>query len=369
MHILQKGVSWGMACALLLGASFAHAAVLRSGDVVSVPQDATIAGDFYATGNQIQLSGPVEGDVYVAGGTVTLNGPVSGDVVVVGGTVTINGEVKDDVRVLSGKVIIADRVGGDVVALAGSLSLLSSSKVDGDVFFYLGEAGIEGEVLGTVHARAESVAVSGLVHALDVTLSDTLEVRDGAVVKGDVAYESPDQFSRGHTATIEGSVHRKEGEEVREGWSGLPVKGFLMSLFAALLMVLLFRTRLTHLLETTKTHIPLAGLLGLAGLLTTPLLVGLLLVTIIGVLPGVALLFTYLVFLIVAYALVPVVLGVLIAYAAVRSPQVGILWTALGALALHALLLVPIIGWLIFSVVSIIVLGALLREAYRIVVG
>ena len=59
----------------------------------TVPSGQVIDNDVLATGTDVLIDGTVNGDLWAVGSTITVNGPVSGSLVAVGETVTLNGKV------------------------------------------------------------------------------------------------------------------------------------------------------------------------------------------------------------------------------------------------------------------------------------
>ncbi len=171
--------------------SLSHAAVIRTGDIVTVPADATVPADFYALGSDITISGVIEGDLYAVGKSIVINGTVKGDVFAVGASVSVHGETLDDVRVVGGKVILADATKGDAMILGGFASILSTASIGEDVFFYGGRLDTEGIINGALHARAEQLVINASVGALeDLVISQELLLGDSAHIKGSISYES-----------------------------------------------------------------------------------------------------------------------------------------------------------------------------------
>ena len=147
-----------------------EAAVMRTGDIVSVPKDAVVPGDFYALGGKsVNISGVIEGDLYAVGQSITINGTVMGDVVAIGGSVQIHGNVEDDVRVVSGSVELAEAVKGDVIVIGGFATVLSTATIDEDLYFYGGQLDVDGEVVGMLHVQAESLVINSSVGSVDAT--------------------------------------------------------------------------------------------------------------------------------------------------------------------------------------------------------
>ncbi len=353
--------------ALLLFAGFpsdSYAAVIRSGEIVSVPEDAVVPGDFYGMGGDVHISGVIEGDLYVLGGTVTINGKVEGDVVVVGGTVSIHGPVGDDVRVVGGKVVIADAVTDDVIVVGGSLAMLSTAHIDGDFLFYGGQAEVSGKVAGEVHGSGESMVVNSAVGSIDVVMAKELLISDSAHVQGGLTYRSPEEFSRAPNAVIDGEIIRETVAPIPDRAMGPSLPFLFMSLFSSLVAVLLFRDRIRALIETHAHSIGLSGFLGFGALLMLPTAAAILLASVLGALAGGLVLIVYFGFLLVALILSPIVVGGMLAKLVVHEYRVSWLWAGAGVVVTQALLFVPIIGPILLSVLFLIVLGMLVHKTY-----
>jgi cytoskeletal protein CcmA (bactofilin family) len=66
----------------------------------TVPSEQVIDNDVLATGTDVRIDGTINGDLLAIGSTVTVNGPVSGSLVAVGRTVVLNGDVGGSTYVL-----------------------------------------------------------------------------------------------------------------------------------------------------------------------------------------------------------------------------------------------------------------------------
>jgi len=66
----------------------------------TVPAGQVIDNDVLARGTDVIIDGTINGDLLAIGSTVTVNGPVSGSLVAVGRTVTVNGQVGGSVYVV-----------------------------------------------------------------------------------------------------------------------------------------------------------------------------------------------------------------------------------------------------------------------------
>lgn len=360
-----------IAMLLLLTLAFAPVSasaetVLRVGDSVRIASDERVEEDFYAAGGSVAVSGEVVGDVYAAGGSVTANGAISEDLTAIGGTVDVHAPVEDDVRVIGGDVTIAESVKGDVFVLGGSLTILSSATIEGDVFFYGGEAVVAGDVAGSVVGGAQRFRIDAAVgENVDVSSSRPLVLGDRASVSGDVRYQSFGELSRAQNAVVEGDIVHNEPATEEGSGAGAAVMAFIIHLFAALCVYLFAKRELSALMQNTIANYGRSSVVGLSIFFLMPVVIVLLMVTLIGGFLGVMGLFAFLTLLALALALVPIFLGALISKFAVKTTHVDLVWIIVGALVAHAALQIPFIGPLAVFATFLLVLGGLVWRCYR----
>ena len=338
--------------------------VVRTGGSVSVGVNQVVENDFYAAGSSVSSSGEIREDMYVVAGTVTINGKIGQDLTVFGGTVQVHAPVGDDVRVVGGQTVIAGEVGGDLFVIGGMLKVLSSAKIGGNIYFYGGEAEIEGEVVGSVMGRADSFMVdAGVGGGIDVVGSLTLA--DRAAVTGDVRYDSFYDLSRAQGATVEGSITR--GALTEEGNRAGNFSLFIMMawFFTTLCFFLFFRNQLEEFWHGLRKHGARSGLIGLSTLIIAPILSVILIVTLLGAWLGLMVLSLFGLLLILSLVLVPVVIGRYVMTLVGRKGPLDLAAALAGIATVFLLCYIPVIGkFIIFATVAVI-LGGLLSAAYR----
>jgi hypothetical protein len=136
---------------------------LRTGDVVTVPQDETWDGNLYLFAGQVTLNGNVDGDLTAFGGLVEINGNVTGDLLTAGGRVLLVGTVDGDVRAAGGQVEVTGSVTGDLLVSGGQVTTFSGSSVGGDVIVSGGQVTVDGDVDGSVVGAAGQYSSSGTI--------------------------------------------------------------------------------------------------------------------------------------------------------------------------------------------------------------
>ena len=345
--------------------SVSAATVLRTGDTVTVANDQVVSGDFYATGGTVSNSGLIEGDLYTAAGSFTNNGTVDGDLTVVSGSAQIHASVTDDVRVVGGDVVIAGNVGGDVVVVGGLLKVLSTAEIQGDVLFFGGELQVLGKVEGSVMGTAEQARIdSHIGQSIDMKVG-AITLGDRAEVLGDVRYTAVNEVVRSQNAVVVGDIVKNSATDNEAPVSyERYVISFIVILFSALVLQLIFRAHLQKALPALTTNIGMSGLIGIAGVILIPLLMVVSLASMLGILVGLILLFGLVLLLLVSFALSSILVGAMVNRYVTGHATLNVVYTILGAALLQIALLIPAIGPVLVMVIFFIVFGALLRSIF-----
>jgi hypothetical protein len=97
----------------------------------------------------------------------------------------------------------------------------------------------------------------------------------------------------------------------------------------------------------------------------TPILGVVLLFTVLGILPGIFVLGTYVAGLTLAKALTAVIAGALLSTWFVKKETLSAAWVSLGAFMLGLVLLVPFLGWLINTLLFLLGFGVLFVGLYE----
>lgn len=361
-------IAAGIALLLLPGVAWAGT-VVRTGESVTVAADQTVEDDFYAAGGTVSMSGTVRGDMYTAGGSVTVNGVIEADLTILGGSAQVHATVSDDVRIVGGEAVIAEAVGGDVFVIGGLLKVLSSAEIAGDVYFFGGEAEISGPVGGSVMGTAETIRIdSAIAGGVDVVTAQQLTLGERASVTGDVTYRSRNEIERSQNAVVTGTVVRNTVAPVA---NEVDVQQLLTPLFVMLFGVLLLylfgRQHLHRFATTTAADFGRSGLIGLAVMFGSPLVILLAFISILGIAVGLLGLFMIGLLYVLSLLLMGVVAGALLARVCTKAYDVSLLWIMLGVTLVYALIFIPILGPFLFLVLFAITLGSLALSLYRAV--
>ncbi len=355
---------------LLAPVSVQAETVLRISDSVSLSDDQIVNGDFYgATGisGAVSLSGTIAGDAVVVGGTVTTNGVIEGDLFALSGSSQVHASVTDDVRVIAGEVTIAEYVGGDVFVIAGRLEVLSTARIEGNVFFYGGDGEINGFVGGSIFGTSEYLRIDGPVGGdVEVVTAQSLVIGGRADIAGNISYSSNNELTRAQNAVVVGEIisTAKFSDPISPQTALIP---FLMFAFVTLVMYILVRKHVHALVTMNSRSFAQYGLIGLAAFFVLPPLIVLLFISLLGSLVGVVLLIAMLLLYVVALTLLAIFAGALINKLLVKSNDITLLSTLAGIVLVEVVSLVPVLGPATLFGLFAVLVGFLLHKVYRFV--
>jgi hypothetical protein len=282
---------------------FGNASAQDAGE--RVLKQGTIQQDLYAAGGEVVIDADVTGDVLVAGGDVAVGKRVRGDVMAAGGQVSLSGEVSDDVRAAGGEVFINLVVGDDLIAAGGSVALDPGTRVGGRTWLSGGTVDVAGTLGRELRAAGGDITVTATVAGNAEIYGDSIHLRSGTVIDGDLVYYSTRAARIDDGAVVRGTVTHKQVDEYRHGAGAARAGGgllFLVMLWVAVATLVWLFPQYTRQAARQLGAAPLKSLgLGFALLVATPVAAVLLMVLTITLLPGLALLALYLVALLTGF--------------------------------------------------------------------
>lgn len=335
-------------------------------------------GNSYAAGASVVLTAPVAGDFLACGGSVILAAPVSGDNFILAGSISSRSSMKGDFRAVGGSIDIDESVGGDLVAIG--YSVRDSDRASGSVFIVAANATMSDGALGPVTIYGNNVSLAGdFASDVSIVASSRVALAPGTIIRGKLAYESPDKALIPASATIAGGITYTNAAYLPDvstsrilafvsiGFfiiariiGALILAGMLAGLFPKFAEGLIGRV-----LRERPRDILLTELLGFAILVATPIVVAMLLLTFVGI--GLALLIFVLYALLLLLSLVyaGVLLGGMFARRFIKREQ--ILWHdgVLGMAILSLVALVPAVGLPIALLLTLFAAGLLLQTFFR----
>lgn len=353
---MKKEIFRALGAAVLAVAVFASAASAADDGNIFLPRGAEIPTDYIYAGDRIDIASDVKGDIIVAGSDVDLSGNASGDILVAAADAHIRGGSAGDVRAMGGSVTLAGAVAKNATIVGGSVIVEEGSVIDGNLYIVGGTVELRGEVKGNVSVYCSDLMFSGSAGGDARFDSNRIAFREDAKIAGDLAYAgSADagipQGAVGGTVT---QVPTKKPTDAYAGngaaGAGVVIWQFLSLLVVILVLGRLFGRQLRELTEPiTKKEVWNRIAAGFIWLVVNPIIIAVAIISIIGLPLALIILFFYVVLIIVAYAMTPVLLGAL-ANRKLRFYEGGgkDIWKdfVLGYVAMQIIALVPVLGGL-----------------------
>ena len=194
---------------LLFASLFTFPVLAQERKTILLPKNETVNKDYFAAGSNVILSGTVNGDAYLAGGNVLVDGDINGDLLVAGGNVTIHGKVAHNIRALGGTINFYAPVGGNISVAAGQVTLADGTTVSGSLAGAAGSIDILGPVKKEINVAAGQINIASQVGGNINAAVDQLTLTSNASVNGNVTYWSDQKAQIENGATISGKLVQK----------------------------------------------------------------------------------------------------------------------------------------------------------------
>jgi hypothetical protein len=261
---------------------------------------------------------------------------------------------------------VAGEVKGDVVVFASELKVLSTAVIGGDILFFGGRAEVAGSVGSDIMGTSEALRIDGPVGGkVDVT-ARTLTLGERAEVAENVSYTSMQEVVRAQNATVHGKIIRTEPTLADDSGYRAVAITFLVLLFAALVVYLLFRIFTQRVVDRANERFFRTFTIGFATLFLVPIAASVLLISTLGSVIGVILLCFYFGAISLAIPLACVFAGVYIMRLIKRPSAVSVLTVVVGTLVFTVSLYIPFFGSIILISLVLLTLGALVEHGYRL---
>lgn len=324
----------------------------------SVRVDGLVNGNVFAAGQSVTIEGTVTGSVFAAGQNVLVSGHVGGTVLAAGQSVNSNASIGRDLIAAGSQVTIAEEgsVANDL-AMAGAQAL-SAAPVGRNVWASGGGVSVDAAVGGDVNAQADQLSLGrGVVVEGDMTYTSDkgVALAPGASVKGTTVHKFPKpEREAGRPASLVGAFAARAITWIR-GVIGLAVFGLL-----AVLPFQDFGRRASATLGAKP--LPSIGL-GLAFLFIAPVVA--LMVFALGLFSGgswIGLfgLAIYAMAIAVGYEVGALWVGSFVLGRLLSKPDIHPGWGVLaGVLIVSILAIIPFLGGLVTFVATLFGLGAL----------
>lgn len=335
----------------------------------------------YLMAAHVAVTEPLEKDLLAAGGVIEVTAPVAGDVLVIGGTVELEQPVSGDVRALGSRISVRGPVAGDL-ALAGA-SVEVGSKAH-ELFAAAARVYVSDGATGSVRVYGADVTLGGVYEGdVSVTASNNLTLLPGTHIKGNLVYSAPQRVELPEGVLVDGgasysgSYEYVPTNEQAERYALLGAAIFvivraLAGMIAAGLIVGLFprfvRRIIGWLGSDSGRRASLAGVLGLAVLFLTPVLLILFFISFVGAAVGLMLFVLYVFLLLLAHTFADIVVGACLRRHVFSriTKRTEFTWrdAIAGSFLLSLITLIPVFGLTLTFILALISLGAIARALY-----
>ncbi len=355
----------------------ASAAVFSGGESYSLGKNDAVSKNLYAGGNNVNILGEAKGDVFAVGGTVLISGNIGKDLFAGGGNLMINGNIGDDARIGGGQMTIGGKIGGELLVGGGQISLSQDLEVRGDTVIAGGNILVDGNLAGNASFYGGAVRIDGKIAGnVKVKTDNKLIIGSKAEIAGNLEYSAPKELTIEDGAKIKGKVTFNEfkalkAQKAKRGFFGIWGIGWLISLVvcltAALVIMFLFRKKLSEAVSYTLDNFGKETLRGFIILVVLPIAVIISFITIIGSLLSGAGILLYILLAVLGSIFAPIVLGTLIFRLILKKPEYGVDWRSVvvGVAVLRIIQMVPYVGWIFCFVFFLAAFGTLFNFLYR----
>lgn len=229
---------------LFAGLSTARAVVFYDGE--RIPAGVVIEDDVFIAGNTVVIEGTVTGDLFAAGGEVIVSGTVGGSLFIAGTTLRVDGEVQGSLYGAGSSLALGPgaAVGRNGYYAGYSLETAEGSLIEQDLLISGYQAALAGTVNSDIQATLAALELAGQVgQNVNVTvaapgqnvgnywnwtlpgdapdaLAPGLRVAETAQIGGQLIYTSPEQQAETIAAEPEGGVVHRPAEGVL-AWRGV----------------------------------------------------------------------------------------------------------------------------------------------------
>lgn len=371
------------ALVLLLAPLSVGASDVQVGKSISITPDAPFLENAYIAGGQVNVASISEKDLTVLGGRVIITASIKGDALLLGGTVDVLESVDGDVRVFGGDVVITKPIVGDVLVFGGTVSILPSASVGGDVIVVAGTVDVQGAVAGQLRTHAGSVSVNAPVNGSAlIQAGESVLFGEKAVFRGALTYGAPKEATvatgavLGDAVTFTKNAPIERHKEFPKDGKGLLIVGmallgalilmkFVGMLVAALAVVKAFpKFSSVFSTEVLQNFWKSAGV-GFVATVVPPIAIIILVVSVVGSYLGFILGALYLFGLLIAGVCMGIIAGAFLSNYFKKEVRVNWKWTIVGTVVVFALSLVPIVGWIITTLLFFASMGAVAISLWR----
>lgn len=327
-----------------------------------------VADDLMTAASELHVQAEVKGDLAAAGGRITIDGPIDGYVMSAARFVTLDGRVGNDLWAAGEEVAVNSTVSNNAMLAGRDVVVGKEAIVGNDARLAGSTVTMEGRVERNLRVGADTARIGGYVGGDVRAQAREVTILPNAVIDGDLVVRAnvPPTISEGARVLGETRFEQLPPRRWFSGpmfWGGALLALLLLG-FAALAVSSAWPARVAATLRARPTR---SAVTGIAVLLLTPLVVGVLAVTVIGIPLALVLLSLYVAVLLLSVVMVAYRVGSWSLDRLHRPTASSWARMTVGVLLLSLAMSIPFAGWALAVVVLIAGTGALVLERRALV--
>lgn len=152
----------------------------------------TVDGTAFIAGQNINISGVINGDLFIAGQNVKVNGTVNGSIITASQDTILDGNITNNIYSASQNTTIKSQTKGAVFLAGDKIILEDKTRIEKDLFVGASQIFQAGEISGNFLAASENTSISGLIGKNARIKTKDLYVEE-AEIRGNLKYDSVDK--------------------------------------------------------------------------------------------------------------------------------------------------------------------------------
>ncbi|OGF63743.1 hypothetical protein A2Z53_02180 [Candidatus Giovannonibacteria bacterium RIFCSPHIGHO2_02_42_15] len=334
-----------------------------------------VAGDkdyknLFVGGGNVSINKKILGDLFAAGGSVNIASPVEKDLFAAGGNMTISAAVGEDARLAGGNIIINSPVGGDLMTAGGTVNIGEAATIGGDFWSGAGILNLNSSVRGNAKLGGGEILINSEISGnVEIRADKKLVFGPKSKVLGEIVYRGSSEAVIQDGAQIS-QIEFHKIEKTRTASAKRIVSVFLLikilALFVAALIALKLFGKSAHSIVSRPHTKPWVNLgIGFLGVIAIPIAALILLLTMLGFLAGLILIFSFVLALLFSSIFATLFIGSLAERWIFKKTEINLTWkTVIWGVVISAIIsLIPIVGWIVMFIAYLMVFGSFLQEA------
>lgn len=386
----QSTISLLLGMLLLIFGQIAQASQFKSGDKLSINQ--SIEGNLYAAAGKVLVEAKIDGDLLAASGEINIRDSIAEDAFLAAGNVLVDAVINGDARVLCGTFKLYQNIGGDLIITGGDIEIAESVTVAGDLIIAGGSVNVKGLIKGNIKIYGGDVSFSGMAENEVILHSGTLDF-DGSIQGPsylvarqlklgsnakffkDLEYFTPQGeidfnpfLQNGAKASYNADLQHEEDfstwqKEMEDAFWAILFFRFLAGVLLIVLLIVFFNNFFDKAINSLNhNHFNNLGI-GALFVLAMPVVIGLAAITIIGIPVSIILGLLYGLTLALSHVLIAILAAHELQNRWKKDWSTGrLILVAVGVFFLLKILTsIPLLGWLIAVIASLMAFGTIIQ--------